>query len=74
MLTLVPGDDEREREVRARARTARMLGAAQEQGAPTTPEQRVSLVAELARAAWAFSGQPWPSYARANIPVRVIRR
>lgn len=59
---------------RARARTARMLAASATPDIPATPEERVALAAELTRAAWAFSAQPWPSYDRAHMPVRVIRR
>jgi hypothetical protein len=50
-----------------------MLAASAADGIPSTPEERVTLAVELTRAAWAFSGQPLPSYDRAHIPVRVIR-
>lgn len=38
-----------------------------------TPEQRVELVEVLTRAAWAMTGQPWPSLPRDQWPVRVRR-
>lgn len=41
--------------------------------ATTTPEQRLSMMWELARGAWALTGQPMPDYERANMPGRVIR-
>ena len=40
----------------------------------TTPEQRPEMVAELSRRMWELTGRAMPSYARAVIPVRVIRR
>ena len=39
----------------------------------TTPEQRVAMVWELTRGAWALSGRPMPTYARAEMPVRMVR-
>lgn len=36
-----------------------------------TPAERVALVAELSRQAWALTGRPLPSYTRATMPVRV---
>jgi hypothetical protein len=41
---------------------------------PTTPEQRLELLAEASRTGWALTGRPVPSYSRADIPVRVFRR
>lgn len=72
MFEMPPSDDPSAAD-RARARTARMLAASAAEGIPSTPEERVTLVVELTRAAWAFSGQPLPSYDRAHMPVRVIR-
>ncbi|CAN5325304.1 hypothetical protein BH23GEM2_BH23GEM2_20280 [soil metagenome] len=37
-----------------------------------TPSERIALVAELSRRAWALTGQPLPSYTRATMPVRVV--
>ena len=37
------------------------------------PGERVALVDELTRQAWARTGAPWPSVPRAQWPVRVIR-
>lgn len=41
---------------------------------PTTPEQRLELLAEASATGWALTGRPMPSYARADMPVRVVRR
>lgn len=41
--------------------------------AVTTPEQRLEMVAELSRRMWELTGRPLPSYARADMPGRVIR-
>ena len=40
----------------------------------TTVEQRLQMMWRLALDAWASSGQPLPSYERAQIPGKVIRR
>jgi hypothetical protein len=42
--------------------------------ADTTAEQRLEMVAELSRRMWELTGRATPSYARAAIPVRVVRR
>jgi len=42
--------------------------------AVTTAEQRLEMVWELTAWMWELSGQPLPSYSRADMPVRVIRR
>lgn len=41
--------------------------------ATTTPEQRLAMMWELARGAWALTGAPMPDYSRADMPGRVIR-
>ncbi|MBL8900731.1 MAG: hypothetical protein JNM84_24075 [Planctomycetes bacterium] len=41
--------------------------------ATTTAEQRLAMLEELSRQAWELSGRPWPSYTRAEIPVRIFR-
>ena len=41
---------------------------------PTTPEQRLELLAEASHTGWALTGRPLPSYTRAEMPVRVFRR
>ncbi|MBL8923753.1 MAG: hypothetical protein JNJ54_33165 [Myxococcaceae bacterium] len=46
---------------------------AEDLSATTSPEQRLAMMWELARGAWALTGQPMPDYARANMPGRVIR-
>ena len=40
----------------------------------TTPEQRLGMMWELAVQAWALAGLPMPTYDRAHMPVRVLRR
>jgi hypothetical protein len=70
----VPPSDDHAAADRARARAARILAAGAAEGIPSTPEERVALAVELTRAAWAFSAQPWPSYDRSHMPVRIIRR
>lgn len=42
--------------------------------ATTTAEQRVALVWELTLGAWSLTGKPLPSYERAQMPGRVVRR
>ena len=41
--------------------------------AVTTAEQRVAMVWELTARMWALTGRPLPSYARAEMPVKVVR-
>jgi len=41
--------------------------------ASTTPEERIEMVWELTRRMWSLTGRAWPEYARADLPVRVIR-
>ncbi|MEJ7809871.1 MAG: hypothetical protein WKG32_05565 [Gemmatimonadaceae bacterium] len=41
--------------------------------ASSTPEARIEMVAELSRRMWELTGRPTPSYARADIPGRVVR-
>ena len=40
----------------------------------TTAEQRLEMVPELSRRMWELSGRAIPTYERARIPVRVVRR
>ena len=42
--------------------------------ATTTPAQRLEMVAELSARVFEIAGHPAPSYARKDIPVRVIRQ
>ena len=42
--------------------------------ATTTAEQRLEMVTELSRRMWELTGRIAPSYPRAEIPVRVLRR
>ena len=40
----------------------------------TTPEERIAMVWELTARMWELTGRPRPSYTRATMPVRVVRR
>lgn len=40
----------------------------------TTVDQRLQEILRLSYRAFVISGQPWPTYTRANIPTAVIRR
>ncbi|OGU01798.1 MAG: hypothetical protein A2085_08005 [Gemmatimonadetes bacterium GWC2_71_10] len=42
--------------------------------ASTTVEERLSMVWELTRRMWEFTGRPLPAYSRRSMPVRVARR
>lgn len=39
----------------------------------TTAEERVAMMWELAQASWAMTGRAMPTYARAEMPGRLIR-
>jgi hypothetical protein len=39
--------------------------------ATTTAEERLAMMWPLARQAWAFTGRPFPEYARRQTPIRV---
>jgi hypothetical protein len=39
----------------------------------TTPDERLALVATLSREQWQLAGLPYPDYARADMPGRVVR-
>lgn len=41
--------------------------------AETTPEERLSMMWELAQRAWLLAGRSLPAYDRASIPGRVVR-
>lgn len=41
---------------------------------PTTPEERIALLAEACHLGWELTGRPTPTYTRAEMPVRVFRR
>ena len=36
-----------------------------------TPDERLALLSELSRRMWALTQQPFPSYTRATMPVRL---
>lgn len=38
--------------------------------AATSPEERIAMMAELAREAWQLAGRSWPTYERAHTPIR----
>ena len=40
----------------------------------TTVEQRLAMVWELTKQAWELGGKPMPSYSRAELPIRMIKR
>lgn len=40
----------------------------------TTPAERIALVWQLTRETWSLTGRPFPSYARADMPVRAVSR
>lgn len=40
----------------------------------TTAEERLAMVGELSRRMWELTGRPVPSYRRATMPGRVLRR
>lgn len=43
------------------------------QASETTIEQRIAAMWAVAETAWAFAGQPMPTYTRETMPGRVIR-
>ena len=70
-------DEDRARLARAEERgkriTARVLALGDEDDPSLvgTPASRIELLVELTRAAWALTGEPWPSLPRSQWPVRV---
>jgi len=48
-------------------------GADEDLSATTTAEQRLQMMWRLAEDAWALAGRPVPSYARSEMPGRVLR-
>jgi hypothetical protein len=40
--------------------------------ATTTAAERLAMMWPLARQAWAFTGRPFPSYERSEMPIRVV--
>lgn len=38
----------------------------------TTVEERLEMLRQLTERAWALTGRPFPSYTRANMPVRIV--
>jgi hypothetical protein len=40
----------------------------------STVDERLALVRTLTMRCWAFSGRPVPTYTRANMPGRLVRR
>jgi hypothetical protein len=39
----------------------------------TTAEERLEILRVLSERVWTLSGKPFPSYARSEIPVRIVR-
>jgi hypothetical protein len=58
--------------------TARVYRLGEEPGddlsAVSTAEERLAMLAELSRRMWSLTGRPVPSYSRAEMPGRVVRR
>lgn len=78
IMTRPAADDEaaaRKRRAASRGQmTGRVLALGEEEPAeppPRTSAERISLLVELTEAAWAMTGQPWPSLPRARWPGRV---
>jgi hypothetical protein len=75
-FTMDPSD--RARDPAAGRWTARVYRLGQEPGddlsAVSTAEERLAMVAELSRRMWSLTGQPVPTYSRARMPARVVRR
>lgn len=71
-------DDEAARRARARAdwpgRKLRLDELPELELVKGTPGVLVGMVTELTLAAWAMRGEPLPSYARAQMPGRIIRK
>lgn len=40
--------------------------------ATTTAEERLAMMWPLARQVWAFTGRPFPSYKRSEMPIRIV--
>ena len=49
-------------------------GCSDDLSASTTSEERIEMVAVLSRRMWELTGRPIPTYARHEMPVRVVRR
>lgn len=61
-------DERRRRAVLIRTR----LGAPEVDADPIDGPEAISLVTQLTRQSWTLSGQPWPTYRRAEIPCRFV--
>lgn len=70
-------DEEGEARARRAANRSQMqvkvvgLGDDEPDQPPATSAERIELLVELTRAAWAMTGQPWPTVPRAQWPGRV---
>ncbi len=71
-------DSFRERAARRREWQVRVYRLADQPGddlsEATTAEERLEMVWELTARMWELTAQPRPSYTRARMPVRVVRR
>lgn len=71
-------DEDTQRRARAEARRGRMilrkgkLSQGEVDLDPVWGEEAVSLVTELSETSWSFTGAPWPSYPRRQIPCRFV--
>jgi len=77
-MSFSPAEDEaaaRQRRAANRGQmTGRVLALGEEEPAeapPATSKERIALLVQLTEAAWAMTGQPWPSLPRAQWPGRV---
>jgi hypothetical protein len=67
-------DDARRKRAEQRRSRITRVEAGEDVPLPETGLARMELAWALTKAAWAMSGRPLPSYSRAEMPGRVIRR
>lgn len=71
-------DEDAQRRARAQARRSRMvlrkgtLSEGETDLSPVWGGDAVSLVTHLSETSWSFTGAPWPSYPRRQIPCRFV--
>jgi hypothetical protein len=67
-------DDARAARAAARASWPIASGHAPARACDTTPEERLATMWQLAVDAWAASGRALPTYTRADMPGRIVRK
>lgn len=72
-------DERAQRRVRAQARRERIRAYLVRREADRPPvgetvEERLAMLADMSQRAWRLSGRPMPTYTRAEMPGRVIRK